>query len=208
MTNVGCRYSYLNHFVPILVFSILVLSLQSQLRANDPRTRQRMDDNWKFTLGDSDQSAHSDCNDTTWRAVTLPHDWSIEQKIDPAAPTGGQGGYYPSGTGWYRHVIDAPADWKNKQVQVEFEGVYMDADVFLNGQKLLTHPDGYTGFFVDLTASLKLDAKNVLAVRVDNSQQKNTRFYSGSGIYRHVWLETTSPVHVAEHTGTVTYLGK
>ena len=82
--------------------------------------------------------------------------------------------------------FDAPAAWKEKKVEVEFEGVYMDADVYLNGQKLASHPYGYTSFFVDLTQGLKPGAANLLAVRVDNSQQKNSRWYSGSGIYRHV----------------------
>ena len=180
-----------------VVFGLLVSLNFGQLRADDIRIRQRTDDNWKFFLGDSPDFARSDFNDSTWRDVTLPHDWSIEQKIDPKATTGGPGGYYPTGIGWYREVIKAPADWKGKQIQMEFEGVYMDADVFLNGQKLFTHPYGYTSFFVDLTPSLKLDADNILAVRVDNSHQKNTRFYSGSGINRHVWLEVTNPVHVA-----------
>ena len=183
--------------VPIFLFCILLSLSLSSLRADDLRMRRQMDDNWKFFLGDAPEFSGSDFNDSAWRNVTLPHDWSIEQKIDPAAPTGGPGGYYPTGVGWYREVIQAPAEWKGRQVQVEFEGVYMDADVFLNGRKLFTHPYGYTSFFVDLTPFLKPEARNILAVRVDNSHQKNTRFYSGSGIYRHVWLEVTHPVHVA-----------
>ena len=176
---------------------LLALSLHS-LHAEDPRTRQRMDDHWKFFLGDSPEFAGSEFNDSSWRDVTLPHDWSIEHKIEPTAPTGAYGGFFPTGIGWYREVIHAPIAWKDKQVAVEFEGVYMDAEVFLNGQKLSSHPYGYTSFFVDLTPALKPGSDNILAVRVDNSHQRNTRFYSGSGIYRHVWLQATNAIHVAD----------
>ncbi len=163
----------------------------------NPREQNRIDDNWKFFLGDPTDAATMGLDDSTWRTVTLPHDWSIEGKIDAKAPMGGGGGFFPAGIGWYRYHFDAPATWKDKTVEVEFEGVYMNADVYLNGQKLTFHPYGYTSFFVDLTPALKLGAANVLAVRVDNSQQKNSRWYSGSGIYRHVWLTVTNPVQVA-----------
>jgi beta-galactosidase len=162
-----------------------------------PRDQNRIDDNWKFLLGDPADASSAGLDDSSWRTVTLPHDWSIEGKIDPKAPMGGGGGFFPAGIGWYRYHFDAPSSWKDKTVEVEFEGVYMNADVYLNGQKLTFHPYGYTSFFVDLTPALKLGATNVLAVRVDNSQQKNTRWYSGSGIYRHVVLIVTNPVQVA-----------
>ena len=148
-------------FFSVFLCCVLISVSLSHLHADDLRIRQRMDDNWKFLLGDAPDFSRSDFNDSAWRDVTLPHDWSIEQKIDPAAPTGGPGGYYPTGVGWYREVINAPADWKGKQVQVEFEGVYMDADVFLNGQKLFTHPYGYTSFFVDLTPLKKVDFEDI-----------------------------------------------
>lgn len=178
--------------LPLCCALLSLLSLT--LHAAD---RTRIDDDWKFTLGDPADAASPSLDDSGWRTVTLPHDWSIEGRIEPKAPTGGGGGFFPSGIGWYRDHIDAPAAWKGKTVEVEFEGVYMDADVYLNGQKLAGHPYGYTSFFVDLTPSLKPGAPNVLAIRVDNSHQKNSRWYSGSGIYRHVWLSVADPVHVA-----------
>jgi beta-galactosidase len=162
-----------------------------------PRQQTRIDDGWTFFLGDPSNAASSGFDDTGWRAVTLPHDWSIEGKMDPHAPMGGHGGFLPAGIGWYRHHFDAPATWKDKQVRVEFEGVYMNADVYLNGQKLMSHPYGFTSFFVDLTSALKVGSSNLLAVRVDNSQHKNARWYTGSGIYRHVLLYVTNPVQVA-----------
>lgn len=165
--------------------------------ADSPRQHLLLDDDWKFLAADPTNAAAPDCADANWRTVMLPHDWSIGQAIDAKAPMGGGGGFYPAGIGWYRRHFSAPADWRDRRVQVEFEGVYMNATVYLNGQKLAFHPYGYTSFFVDLTPGLHDGADNVLAVRVDNSQQKNSRWYSGSGIYRHVWLDVLDPVHVA-----------
>jgi beta-galactosidase len=165
--------------------------------AENPRQQTRIDDGWTFFLGDPASAASPDFDDSGWRAVTLPHDWSIEGKMDPQAPMGGHGGFLPAGIGWYRHRFEAPSSWKNMEVRVEFEGVYMNADVYLNGQKLASHPYGFTSFFVDLTPALKIGASNVLAVRVDNSEHKNARWYTGSGIYRHVLLYVTNPVQVA-----------
>ena len=174
-----------------------LLAFAGTVWADSPRELINSDDNWKFLQGDPADAFTAGFNDSTWRAVTLPHDWSIEGKIAPNAPTGGTGGFFPCGVAWYRHRIDAPASWKEKRVRVEFEGVYMNADVYLNGQKLTFHPYGYTSFFVDLTPALKVGEANLLAVRVDNSHQKNSRWYSGAGIYRHVWLHVTNPVQVA-----------
>ena len=107
------------------------------------------------------------------------------------------GGFFPGGIGWYRKTFHAPADWKGKRVSVEFDGVYRDATVYLNGHKLGTHPYGYTAFTFDLTPGLNFSGANVLAVRVDNSAQPNSRWYSGSGIYRHVRIIVTDPTHMA-----------
>ena len=186
----------------ILTLSVLLGALifpgHADLPAQSTAGRERVacDDDWKFFLGDAPDAQAAGFDDAGWRAVTLPHDWSIEGRIDPRAPTGGQGGFFPTGIGWYRHHFDAPPAWNGKKVSVEFEGVYENADVFLNGRKLATQHYGYTTFFVDLTGALTVGGPNVLAVRVDNSQQKNTRWYSGSGIYRHVWLHVAGPVRV------------
>jgi beta-galactosidase len=164
------------------------------------RERLPLDTNWKFTTGDPAAAQDPAFADTAWRGVTLPHDWSIEGKIDKTNPTGGSGGFFPAGVGWYRRVIDAPANWKGKRVSIEFGGVYKNASVYLNGELLGMHPNGYTGFWFDLSSRLKYGARNTIAVRVDNSQQENSRWYSGSGIYRHVWMTVTDPVHL-EHWG-------
>jgi len=177
-----------------------VFALTSGIQAEtSPPVRQQIsaDFGWMFLLGDPAGAEVTDFNDAHWRTVNLPHDWSIEGKPDRSSPSGAGEGYFPAGVGWYRKTFSAPADWKGKRISVEFDGVYMDATVYLNGQKLGTHPYGYTGFRFDLTPYLKLPGKNVLAVRVDNSAQPNSRWYSGSGIYRHVRLSITEPVHVA-----------
>jgi beta-galactosidase len=103
---------------------------------------------------------------------------------------------FPAGTGWYRKKFMAPAAWKGKQIAIFFEGVYMNSEVFINGRSLGIHPYGYTSFSYDLTPHLNFGKENIISVRVDNSQQKNCRWYSGSGIYRHVKLLVTNPIHI------------
>ena len=158
--------------------------------------KQLFDENWKFFLGDSPAASAVNFDDKSWRNLDLPHDWSIEGTPNPNNPTGNDGGYFPAGTGWYRKTFTVPAPWKGKRVSIYFEGVYMNSEVFINGKSLGVHPYGYTSFSYDLTPYLILNKENILAVRVDNSQQKNCRWYSGSGIYRHVWMMVTNPVHV------------
>jgi beta-galactosidase len=165
--------------------------------AQPPRERLLIDHDWKFLLGDPTGAEAPSFDASSWSAVDLPHDWSIEGRIDPKSPMGGGGGYFPAGIGWYRHAFTAPAAWNGKRVSVEFEGVYMNATAWLNGQQLGARPYGYSTYFYDLTPHLRPGAGNILAVRVDQSQQPNSRWYPGAGIYRHVWLHATSPLHVA-----------
>ncbi|HEV2445522.1 MAG TPA: glycoside hydrolase family 2 TIM barrel-domain containing protein, partial [Candidatus Sulfopaludibacter sp.] len=162
-----------------------------------PRERLPFDHDWRFFLGDPSGAEAPSYDAAAWRRVDVPHDWSIEGRIDAKNPMGGAGGYFPAGIGWYRRSFAAPAAWKGRRVRVEFEGVYMNATVYLNGHELGTHPYGYTTFFHDLTPHLQPGAENVLAVRVDQSKHRNSRWYAGSGIYRHVWLHVTGAVHVA-----------
>jgi beta-galactosidase len=155
------------------------------------------DQEWNFLLGDPEGAEATSYDAGGWRTLDLPHDWSIEGRIDPQNPMGGSGGYFPSGVGWYRRTFSVPAVWNGRRVGIEFEGVYMNATVYVNGHQLGMHPYGYTGFFFDLTPHLNPGTRNVVAVRVDQSKQRNSRWYAGSGIYRHVWLNVTGPVHVA-----------
>ena len=160
--------------------------------------RTNFDASWKFFLGDDSLAQGKTYNDAKWRTLTLPHDWSIEQAIDRQAPAGNDGGYYPTGIGWYRKNFKLPASYrKGDKVQLYFEGVYMNSSVYVNGRLVGGHPYGYTSFFCDITDAVVPGKNNVVAVRVDNSKQKNCRWYSGSGVYRHVWLLCTPPVHIA-----------
>jgi len=169
------------------------------------RERLLFDHDWKFLLGDPAGAESASYDAAAWRTVELPHDWSIEGRIDPKNPMGGSGGFFPAGVGWYRCEFAVPATWSAKRVSVEFEGVYMNATVYINGHDLGTHPYGYTTFLHDLTQHLKPGGgNNVLAVRVDQSKHQNSRWYAGSGIYRHVWLHATGPVHVASWGTCVT----
>jgi beta-galactosidase len=168
---------------------------------HNKRRRTLFDADWVFYKGDAAGSEEAEFDDKGWRNLDLPHDWSIEGPFSEDAPCGGRGGYLPGGVGWYRRHFTMPAEDKGKKVIVEFDGVYRQSDVWLNGHHLGFHPYGYTSFHYDLTPYLAFGAENVLAVRVDNSAQPNSRWYTGSGIYRHVWLTSTALLHVA-HWGT------
>lgn len=166
------------------------------------RIRDRFEQGWRFFQGNAPGARKVIFNDRKWRKLNLPHDWSIEGSFSQDDPGGSGGGYLPGGLGWYRKVFALDGKYGNKQFVIEFDGVYMNATVWINGHKLGTHPYGYTSFHFDITPYLKFGkAKNVLAVRVDNSKRPNTRWYSGAGIYRHVRLMITNKVHVS-HWGT------
>lgn len=162
--------------------------------------KQLFDNDWKFLLGDTSEAGSKDFNDENWRSLDLPHDWSIEGQTHPKNPTGNGGGYFPAGIGWYRKTFNVPSEWKGKKVSIYFEGVYMDSEVFVNGKSLGVYPYGYSSFRYDLSPYLDFGQENAIAVRVDNSQQFNSRWYSGSGIYRHVWMGVTDLIHI-DHWG-------
>lgn len=178
------------------------LSMLAFGAAESPAARQQLsaDFDWKFFLGDPTGADAPQFADTSWRTVQLPHDWSVEGKIDRNNPSGRGGGYFPAGVGWYRKTFAVPAGWKGKRVTVEFDGVHMDATVYLNGHRLGRHPYGYTSLNFDLTPDLNIPGRNVLAVRVDTAAQPNSRWYTGSGICRHVRILVTDPTHV-DHWG-------
>jgi beta-galactosidase len=181
----------------MLLCGALVFTVSGSVAAESARERLLMDFGWKFSTENFDDAQTTTFTDDAWRTVDLPHDWSIEGEFAKDNPMGGPGGFFPSGIGWYRLSFAAPREWQGKQINIEFEGVYMNADVWINGQHLGFHPYGYTSFSYNLTPHLKIGEKNVLAVRVDNSKHINSRWYSGSGIYRHVWLSVTDQLHFA-----------
>lgn len=158
--------------------------------------RVLLDAGWRFQLGDVAGAQNAEFDDSGWRTLDLPHDWSIEGRTARDAASGGAGGFFPMGVGWYRKAFLADESWRDGRLAIEFEGVYENAEVWINGESLGTHPYGYTPFEFDLTPHVRLGEENVIAVRVDNSQQPNCRWYSGSGIYRHVWLRTYPALHL------------
>jgi beta-galactosidase len=169
-----------------------------------PRIRQSFDAAWTFTKGDPAGAEQAAFDDAGWRHLDLPHDWSIEGPFDAANPSGTSGAYLPCGTAWYRKSFRLPAGAEGRLALVEFDGIYMNGEVWINGHRLGKRPYGYIGVQYDLTPHLDLKGDNVLAVRVDNSLQPSSRWYTGSGIYRHVWLTLADPLRVAYHGTQVT----
>lgn len=156
-------------------------------------------DNWQFHLTDSLTSPRSvgAIADSRWQDVRLPHDWSILHPFDRKAAPGNDGGYLPAGLAWYRTDLDMKKLSRDRKVKLYFEGAYERPEVYVNGQLAGSHPYGYTSFFVDITPYLR-KGSNAIAVRVDNSNQKNSRWYTGSGIFRNVWLVETPNVCLAD----------
>lgn len=167
--------------------------------AVSPREVLDFNDGWKFHLGDVAEASDPSYDDSDWRQLELPHDWAVEGDFSPENPSGTGGGALPGGIGWYRKTFFAPAEEAERVWRLDFDGVYMNAEVFVNGVSLGVRPYGYISFGYDISPLLKWDAENVVAVRVDNSEQPNSRWYSGCGIYRNVWLTRTGKVRVAPY---------
>jgi len=182
-------------FLIVLLFSIEV-SAQSNLKAN-------FDNDWLFHKGAAQGAEINSFNDASWRKIDLPHDWSIEDlegtpsPFNPNAINQVSGGFTTGGTAWYRKSFMVAAQNKGKKIQLEFEGIYMNADIWINGIPLGNHPYGYTSFMVDITNQVKFDMPNIIAVEVKN-EGVNSRWYSGSGINRHVWIKTMETVHTTQ----------
>jgi beta-galactosidase len=182
-----------------LIFTSLVLIFSFGLNAQKNSTIN-FDDDWSFHLGGAQGAEQNVFDDSKWRKIDLPHDWSIEDlkgthsPFNPDAISQVSGGFTTGGTGWYRKTFTVAPQDKGKKIHIQFDGVYMNADAWINGHHLGNHPYGYTGFMFDITEQVKFDAPNVIAVEVKNEGQ-NSRWYSGSGIYRHVWLNTLEQIH-------------
>jgi hypothetical protein len=179
-----------------LGFILLLLSANIITSQSFNREKLLFDLGWKFHLGDLNAAKEPAFEDAAWRSINLPHDWSIEADFDSqlASCTA----YLPGGFGWYRKTFDIPNSYKGKTVTIQFDGVYCNSEVWLNGKYLGKHAYGYTSFYYDLTPFIEVGKKNVIAVRVDHMKYADTRWYSGSGIYRHVWIIATNKIHVAQ----------
>ena len=187
-----------------IICLVLVLCGLTSIQA---RQRQNFDADWLFVLGDSTQMSQVDYNDSYWRRLNVPHDWAREGDFFVGNPSGAGGGALPGGIGWYRKHFEVKSEEvKREKFFLEFDGVYMNSTVYVNGQKVGFRPYGYSSFEYDITPYIK-QGENVVAVRVDNSDQPNSRWYSGCGIYRHVWLTKTHPIHV-KHWGVFVHDGK
>ena len=166
------------------------------------RQEIQFDSDWRFSLGDPSGAEKATFEDSNWRKLDVPHDWSIEGPFDQKNPTGAAGGFLPAGVGWYRKHFTLPESQAQRRVFVEFDGVMANSDVWINGVHLGRRPYGYVSFRYELTPHLNFgQTPNVIAVRVDNSGQPASRWYAGAGIYWHVRLTITNPVHI-DHWGT------
>lgn len=192
----------MKRLVPVIVLVLLTGMWSTRSFAQLPERKISFDRDWRFHLGDVPEARQPGYADSAWRTLDLPHDWSIEGTFSKDNPAGFSGGALPGGIGWYRKTFRLPASDKSLHLFVDFDGVYMNSQVWINGHLLGLRPYGYSSFRYELTPYLHFGSEpNVISVRVDNSQQPNSRWYSGSGIYRNVWLVRTSDVHVA-HWGT------
>ena len=181
------------NFSFLLFAAIIVLH---SCTAKSPRVVSDFNQGWAFHLGDVAEGHSTHYNESHWQSVTLPHDWAIEGDFSADNPSGSNGGALPGGIGWYRKTFRLDENQKNKKVFIDFDGVYMNSDVWINGNHLGHRPYGYISFRYDLTPYLDFDGENHIAVRVDNSLQPNSRWYSGCGIYRNVRLTAVNPVYV------------
>jgi len=184
------KFSFLWIYLPLLL-----IACQHPSKVDTHGRRLSFDNQWKFHYGDVADAFATSFDDSEWQTLDVPHDWSVEMPFSRELGTAANG-QTVGGTGWYRKTFQLQSGDKEKIHRLYFEGVYMETDVWLNGNHIGCHPYGYTSFFCDLTPYCKPPGEeNILAVRVRNEGQ-NSRWYSGSGIYRHVWLETTNRLYL------------
>lgn len=179
------------------LFLIVAGACTSSGEATDAR-RHDFTADWRFCQCDDSTAVRPGYDDSGWRKLNLPHDWAVEGEFCKDNPSGTGGGALPGGVGWYRKTFTADKADEGKRYRIDFDGAYMNSTVYINGHELGTRPYGYISFSYDLTPYIKWGKKNVIAVRVDNAEQPNSRWYSGCGIYRNVWLTKMDPAHVAQ----------
>jgi hypothetical protein len=184
-------------FLAILIFSCI--SAFGQISFGESK---KINDNWKFTLGDTPDAQNATFDDSKWQYVNVPHDWSVKGKLSPTLAS--CTGYLPAGVGWYRKNVEIPKSKSGEKVYFYFEGVYNRSEVFINGHSLGKRPNGFISFVYDATPYVKFGEINTIAVRVDHSKSADSRWYTGSGIYRDVWLVYANSVHIGQW-GVYTY---
>ncbi|MDR6734386.1 sugar-binding domain-containing protein [Sphingobacterium sp. 2149] len=183
-----------------IIRKLAVLAISSYIGINNLYAQpgfgiaERVNSDWRFHLGDMEIKAGTEMNRVGWQQVSLPHDWSVKYPLSPnlASATG----YLPGGIGWYRKQLTIPADDQGKKIFIYFEGVYNRSEVFINGKSVGKRPNGYVSFSYDITPFIEFGKENTIAVRVDHSQSADSRWYTGSGIYRDVWIVKANPLHI------------
>ncbi len=192
-----------NKYAILSLFILMFLGVAcKQKQEESPRKKILFNKDWKFALGDQPGAEDAVYADSSWRALILPHDWSIEGEFSEDNPSTPEGGALPTGIGWYRKSFILDAEQQSGKVFIDFDGVFCNSEVYINNHLLGKRPNGYISFRYDLTPYLKAAGQeNVIAVRVDNDAQPASRWYTGSGIYRNVWLVCTQDIYV-DHWGT------
>ncbi|MFV0564712.1 MAG: glycoside hydrolase family 2 TIM barrel-domain containing protein [Flavobacteriaceae bacterium] len=189
----------------LIVLSVFAFVTACKQPEKEARIVEDFNFNWQFKLGDYPEAKQPDFNTAEWRSLNLPHDWSIEGSFSADNPAKPEGGALPTGVAWYRKSFKLSETWQNKNISIEFDGVYRNSEVWINGHYLGKRPYGYISFAYNLTDKLNFgNTPNVISVKVDNAEQPNSRWYSGSGIYRNVRLVATNKVHVAHWGSYVT----
>jgi beta-galactosidase len=186
-----------------IILLAAVISASVLMAQNPGPGINRFDAGWRFHRGGALGAENPQFDDSGWRLLDLPHDWSIEDLPGTESPFNRDaisqvsGGFTTGGTGWYRKSFNIPSELAAKRIIIQFDGVYMNPEIWINGVSLGSHPYGYTSFWYDISDKVHFGQPNILAVKVRN-EGENSRWYSGSGIYRHVWLKILEPVHVAQ----------
>lgn len=183
------------HLTAILMFGCFLLSGMQKLFAQPGFGKaKKINYDWMFKQEDVSDGAAPALSEASWRKVDLPHDWSVKGALSPTLASAT--GYLPGGVGWYRKKLTVPASEKGRRQYIYFGGVYNRSEVFINGKSLGKRPNGYISFMYDLTPYLRFGEENVIALRVDHSQSADSRWYTGSGIYRDVWLVSANEDHI------------
>lgn len=182
--------------LPILTF---LTFFSFSMIAQNGRTVVSMDNDWRFQIGTFEESIDPSFDDSEWRELDIPHDWSIEGKYNKYNKTGRGGGYLPAGDGWYRKTFSVSEAEKSNKIFIEFDGIMANSEVYINGHLLGKWPYGYTSLNYEMTDHINFgdDAQNVLTVRANNINQPSSRWYTGAGIYRHARMVIKHPTHVA-----------
>lgn len=193
----GCRRTGKTGVILGLLIGLLMMGCHGDTDLAKTNGRISFDKDWKFIQKDVKGAEKVGFDDGNWQALNIPHDWSIEGEYNEQNPMGAQSGYLPAGIGWYRKTISVPKSWKGKHIEIAFDGVFMNSTVWANGLELGTRPYGWISFSYNISEIVKNSDKITFAVRVDNDKQPSARWYTGSGIYAHTWVNIKNMAHIA-----------